>query len=130
MIVKRLASSLDRRRFRSVICLFRTGWLSDSCQQAGLPTHVLGIHGALDLGWARNFLRLMKSEQVSVIHAHEFTANVYGSLLGRLVGVPVVATVHGKNYYWEQPKRRIAYRFVSRAADMVAVSDNLKQFIV
>ena len=130
MIVKRLANALDREHFRSVVCLFRPGWLLDACQQAGLPTHIIDINGAFDVRWARNFLRLLKAERVELIHAHEFTANTYGTLLGRLAGVPVVATVHGKNYYAEQVKRRAAYRFTSRAARMIAVSEDLKRFAV
>lgn len=130
MIVRRLASSLDSNRYRSVVCLFRPGWLYDVCQQAGLPTYVLGIKGAFDLQWARAFASLLKAENIAVIHAHEFTANTYGTLLGKLANVPVVATVHGKNYYWEQAKRRIAYRFVGRTAKLIAVSQDLKQFVV
>jgi glycosyltransferase involved in cell wall biosynthesis len=130
MIVKRLAGALDPERFRSVVCLFRTGWLSEACEQASLPTHVIDINGAFDVRWARKFFHLLQAEQVVLIHAHEFTANTYGTLLGRLAGIPVVATVHGKNYYSEQGKRRTAYRFVSRAARMVAVSEDLKQFVV
>jgi glycosyltransferase involved in cell wall biosynthesis len=130
MIVKRLAGALDPERFRSVVCLFRTGWLSEACEQASLPTHVIDINGAFDVRWARKFFHLLQAERVALIHAHEFTANTYGTLLGRLAGIPVVATVHGKNYYSEQGKRRTAYRFVSRAARMVSVSEDLKQFVV
>lgn len=130
MIVKRLAGALDPERFRSVVCLFRTGWLSEACEQVGLPTHVIEINGAFDVRWAQKFLHLLQAERVALIHAHEFTANTYGTLLGRLAGIPVVATIHGKNYYSEQGKRRTAYRLVSRAARMVAVSEDLKQFVV
>jgi len=130
MIVLRLAASLDRSRFRSIVCLFRPGWLNDSCREAGLPTHVIKMRGALDFNWARNFARLVRQEEIAVIHAHEFTANAYGSLMGQILGVPVVATVHGKNYYTEKVKRRMAYRYASRVSRMVAVSEDLKQFIV
>jgi len=130
MIVKRLASSLDPERFRSIVCLYRPGWLYDASRDKGIPTSVIGINGALDLRWARAFAALVKKERVAVIHAHEFTANVYGSLMGQIIGVPVVATVHGKNYFAEQVKRRVAYRYVSRVSRMVAVSEDLKQFIV
>lgn len=130
MIVKRLASSLDPRRFRSIVCLYRPGWLYDASRDQGIPTSVIGINGALDLRWARAFATLVKKERVAVIHAHEFTANVYGSMMGQIMGVPVVATVHGKNYFADQLKRRAAYRYVSRVSRMVAVSEDLKQFIV
>lgn len=130
MIVKRLASSLDLIRFRSIVCLFRAGWLYDASHSAELPTSIIQINGAFDIRWARAFASLVRNERVEVIHTHEFTANVYGSLMGKMMGIPVVATVHGKNYFAEQVKRRVAYRYVSRAARMVAVSEDLKQFIV
>ena len=129
-IVKKLASSLDAGRFRSVVCLFRAGWLHDAVRDQGIPASIIGIDGALDFRWARTFAALVRRERVDVIHAHEFTANAYGSLMGRILSVPVVATVHGKNYFADQLKRRMAYRYVSRVSRMVAVSDDLKQFIV
>jgi glycosyltransferase involved in cell wall biosynthesis len=129
-IVKRLAPSLDSARFRSIVCLFRRGWLYDAVTAQGMPTSVIGMNGALDLEWVRAFRRLIRKERVAVIHAHEFTANVYGSLVGQITGVPVVATVHGKSYFTDQAKRRMAYRYVSRVSRMVAVSEDLKQFIV
>jgi glycosyltransferase involved in cell wall biosynthesis len=88
------------------------------------------MNGAFDLHWFRSLADLLRKEQVAAIHAHEFTANTYGTMLGKLVNVPVVATVHGKNYYWEQAKRRVAYRCVGRMSTMVAVSDDLRQFLV
>jgi glycosyltransferase involved in cell wall biosynthesis len=130
MIVKRLASSLDPTRFRSVVCLFRAGWLYDASLGAELPASIIQMNGAFDTRWARAFAALVRNERVEVIHAHEFTANTYGSLMGKILGVPVVATVHGKSYFVEQVKRRVAYRFVSRVSRMVAVSEDLKQFIV
>lgn len=129
MIVKRLATGLDPKRFRSVVCLFKSGWLAESCEQAGLPTYVVNINGAFDIRWATDFANLLKKEGVALIHAHEFTANVYGTLIGKLAGIPVLATVHGKNYYGDQLKRRMAYRFVARTGRMIAVSNDLKRFM-
>jgi glycosyltransferase involved in cell wall biosynthesis len=129
MIVSRLAGALDRSRFRSVVCLYWPGWLKEQCERQGIETHVLEIGGMFDFGWVRNACRLVRREGISLIHAHEFTGNTYGSLVAKLAGVPLVATVHGKSYYSEQCKRRLAYRAVSRVATMVAVSEDLKRFI-
>jgi glycosyltransferase involved in cell wall biosynthesis len=67
---------------------------------------------------------------VAVIHAHEFGANTWGTMAGRLARVPVVATVHGRSYYADRARRRLAYRVVSRAATMVAVSEDVRRFVV
>src|SRR3954469_7531341 len=89
MIVKRLACSLDPSRFRSVVCLFRPGWLHVASRDQGIPTSIIGINGAFDLQWARAFAALVRKERVAVIHAHEFSANTYGSWMGKRLGVPV-----------------------------------------
>lgn len=83
-----------------------------------------------DWRWALRFRRLLDEEHVDLIHAHEFDANVQGAIVAALTGIPLIATVHGKNYFWERLRRRLAYRWVSRRATMVAVSENLKEFIV
>jgi len=129
MIVSRLAGVLDRNRFRSVVCLYRPGWLKEQCERQSLDTHVLAINGMFDVQWVKNACQLVRRECVNLIHSHEFTGNAYGSLVATLCGIPLVATVHGKNYYWEQRKRRVAYRLVSRLATLVAVSEDLKRFI-
>ena len=128
-LVASLAAGLDASRFRSLVCLFRDGWLRDRCARLGLETHVVPIDKMLDLRWLRTFRRLLRDCGVGLIHAHEFGANTYGTLAGWLAGVPVVATVHGRSYYAERGRRRLAYRFVSRYAVMVAVSEDVKRFV-
>ena len=126
----RVAASLDPSRYRSVACLFRDGWLRERCEQAGIETHVLRLSGKLDLCWLRMFARLVRQHDVKLIHAHEFGANTYGAMAARLLGIPLVATVHGRYYYAEYATRRWAYRIVSHIATMVAVSEDVKRFLV
>lgn len=125
-----LASSLDLERYRPILCLFRSGWLQVRAEARGVRTYVIPTHGMTDWRWACQFKRLLEQEKVDLIHAHEFDANTQGAFVAVLTGVPIVVTVHGKNYFWEKLRRRLAYRWVSRNATMVAVSENLRQFIV
>ncbi|MEX5216050.1 MAG: glycosyltransferase [Nitrospiraceae bacterium] len=129
-IVCALAASLDRTRFRSLIGLFRPGWLKDQCESRGLRTYVFSSDGFMQWKWMRDCYRLIKQERVDVIQAHEFDAIVHGALVARIAGVPMVATIHGKHYFWEKRRRRWAYRWVSRYAKMVAVSEDLKRFVL
>ena len=129
-IVCALAASLDRSRYRSIVGLFRPGWLKDQCESRGLTTYVLPHDGFMQWKWMRDCYRLIKRERVDVIQAHEFDAIVHGALVAKMAGVPLVATIHGKHYFWEKRRRRWAYRWVSRSAQMVAVSEDLKRFVV
>jgi len=78
----------------------------------------------------RECYRLIREEKVDLIHAHEFDANVHGMVVSALAGIPMVATVHGRIYFWEKTRRRASYRLVSRYAQMVAVSEDLKHFLI
>lgn len=129
MLVSRIASGLDQARFRSHVGLFAPGWLKDRCEKESLPTVVLPMRSQWDVAWVARCCAVVRSQRVDLIHAHEFRANVYGAIVAKLCGVPLVGTVHGKNYYPDHVKRRMAYRWVSKTATMVAVSEDLRRFL-
>lgn len=129
-IVCALAASLDRSRYRSIVGLFRPGWLKDECEKRELPVHVFPNDGFMNWKWMLACYRLIKKERVDLIQAHEFDANVHGALVAKLAGIPLVATVHGKNRFYEKARRRWAFRLVSHMVQLVAVSEELKRFIV
>lgn len=121
---------MDPSKYRGVLCVFRPGWLQERSRSRGVPTYVIPTEGMTDWRWAYRFRDLLKDEHVDLIHSHEFDANVQGTAVATYLGIPLVATVHGKHYFWEKLRRRLAYRWVSRRATMVAVSEDLKRFIV
>src|SRR5690349_18404829 len=129
-VVSSIAAGLDASRYRSIVCLFRDGWLRERCERLGLETHIIQMRGAVDLVWLRQLRTLMREQAVAVMHAHEFGANTWGAMAGRVARVPVVATVHGRSYYADRARRRLAYRMVSRTATMVAVAEDVKRFVV
>lgn len=129
-VISSLAASIDLARYRPLLCLFRPGWLQEQSESRGVRTFVIPTQGMTDWRWALQFKRLLEQEKIDLIHAHEFDANTQGAFVAALAGLPMVATIHGKNYFWEKLRRRLAYRWVSRNATMVAVSEDLKQFIV
>ncbi len=128
-MISTLAAGLNQCEFQIMVGLFRPGWLQTECEARGVRTCVIPLGGPFNLQWFRACLRLLRREQVVLIHAHEFSAILCGWIVAMRAGVPFVATVHGKNYFWEKLRRRIAYRLVSRHGTVVAVSQDLKQFM-
>lgn len=124
-----LVDSLDRSRFRAVICLLKKGWLHDQLLARGHLTYVNPLHSTVDVRWVRRAMSLLKSERVDVMHAHEFYMNAYSALLAKLTGIPSVTTIHGKNYSSAKWYRRAAYRAVSRTTKMIAVSTGIADFL-
>jgi len=85
---------------------------------------------SFDIKWLFSLIGVMKTRKVDLIHAHEFAMNTYGSIASAVTKVPIITTVHGKNYYHDKWRRRVAYRFVSKQSTMVAVSADIKRFLI
>jgi glycosyltransferase involved in cell wall biosynthesis len=124
-----LVERLDAARYRSIVCLPYRGWLRTELESRGFETIVLPQRGVADVRWFSGVLQLIKEYRVALMHAHEFAMNTYGTLVSLVAGAPLIGTVHGKNYYPERWRRRVAYRWVARRAVMVAVSEDLKGFL-
>ena len=128
-MISTLAAALNQGQFRIIVGLFRPGWLQAECEALGVRTSVMPLAGRFNLQWFRACLQLLRRERVALIHAHEFSAILCGWIVATLARVPFVATVHGKNYFWEKLRRRVTYRLVSRHGTMVVVSQDLKRFV-
>jgi glycosyltransferase involved in cell wall biosynthesis len=68
----------------------------EGIRHVALPSSTRGRDPAADLRAARELYRVLGREHVDVLHTHNPKPGVYGRMVGRLVGVPVVVnTVHG-----------------------------------
>ncbi len=128
-VVISIIENLDKSRYRSLICLLSDGWLKRQLDKRQIETVVIPQPHSIDFPWLFRLYRLLKARCIHVMHSHEFATNVYASLVSKVTGIPVVTTAHGKNYYGDRLRRRMAYRFVARQSRMVAVSDDLKRFL-
>jgi glycosyltransferase involved in cell wall biosynthesis len=90
-----LVSGLDPRAFEPrVVCLLGDGPVADELRERGVPVEVLGL-GRLYapralLAAARSARRWRR--RVDVVHAYLVSANIFGTLAGRLAGVGAVVT--------------------------------------
>jgi len=115
--------------YRSEAALIRDSWLGTALRERGVPVTMLrdGHHGSL--GTLQDLLRIIRETRVAILHSHEFFMNTLGLVASGMTGVPLVATVHGRNYYADRFRRRAAYRLVARLARMVAVSEDVRLFL-
>jgi len=84
----------------------------------------LGRSAKLDVWVWTRLARFLRRERVHVLHAHKFGSNVWGTLMARMAGVPVVLAHEHTWSYDGQPLRRFLDReVVARAADrFIAIS--------
>lgn len=92
-----LLGRLDRRRYRSFAAVLGSGWLRDSVIDLGYEPLDTRTEGSLDLSYLKQLRDLVRTHRIDIIQTHLLTTAVYGSVAGRLAGVPVVSTFHGIN---------------------------------
>jgi glycosyltransferase involved in cell wall biosynthesis len=121
-----LATHLPRDRFEVVVATTRPtqGQLLDAVLDAGLRHVALERRHKLDPVGLGRLSDLLRREAFDVVHAHKFGSNVWGTLFGRLAGVPVViAHEHSWSYEGRPVRRIVDGQFIGRFADaFVAVS--------
>ncbi len=114
----------------SSVLLIKPGWLQQRLVDLGFPVVVEPLHRSFDPAWLYRVLKLIKEQQIDVIHSHEFAMNSHLAILAKAAGVRHVATVHGKKYYGDSKARRTIYRLVARLSGLVAVSEDIKSYLV
>lgn len=65
--------------------------------------------------------KLIREENVKLIHAHKLGSNIWGVALGKVFGLPAVSHVHGQVYNW---KNYVFNSFVGRlSSKLITVSE-------
>jgi glycosyltransferase involved in cell wall biosynthesis len=114
----------------SQVGLLKDGWVAAELRRHGAAPILFRLRRPLDpaLLWALG--RHVKRARVDLVHAHEFTMNVYGGVAAALAGVPAVGTVHGRGYYAEAGRRIAALKLaVGLGLVPVAVSSDIQRFL-
>lgn len=129
-IYAQVALGLDRARWRSVLAVPERDWLYHELERGGGSPRLLEARGSFNVRLLGAILRLVRRERVSLIHAHLFASGVYASLAGRLAGVPVVCTLHGRvDVEHGDPYLGAKLRILdSRRNRVVFVSDSLRRW--
>jgi glycosyltransferase involved in cell wall biosynthesis len=116
--------------FRSEAVLIRDRWLGAALRGRGVPVTILRYTSKRFAGTLRDLVTLIRTQKVAVLHTHEFFMNTLGLMASWLTGVPLVATVHGRNHYPDKARRRLTYRLVGEfAGRLVTVSEANKRFL-
>jgi glycosyltransferase involved in cell wall biosynthesis len=79
-------------------------------ENAGAQVKTLSVQSLYDLSAIPQLLAVLREEKVDVLHTHLSHANVLGGIVGRLAGIPVVATLHN---VWSLRTRTPSVRSIS-----------------
>lgn len=138
-----LAADLARKlsdRYRFVfLCLDALGPLEQPMRDLGCAVVNLQRAPGIDLSVARRMARVLREQNVGLVHAHQYTPFFYAAASRlppsrwSLQGPPILFTEHGRHYPdFRRPKRILANRclLLRRADRVTAVGHFVKRMLV
>ena len=121
-----IAAGMRDRGWTSRSVVLGPGWVLNGLQERALHYDIVETQGRFDVRYLWQLRSLVRRHGVELIHAHLFSPAVYASLVAALEHVPLVATFHGaSDVEYGGWSTRLRYRFISRRATIVCVSESL-----
>lgn len=95
-----LTKNLDRNKFTSELVITIEGdaevpEVAEHFKQSHGRVHSIKMKNRFDLSTVSSLAKLMKDEQVDIIHTHGYKSDIIGLLAARKAGVKIVMTPHG-----------------------------------
>ncbi|MBI4500748.1 MAG: glycosyltransferase family 4 protein [Gemmatimonadetes bacterium] len=86
------------------------GWLGKQLVGSGIEIDHFWLTRPFDPGCARELASSFHNQNIELAHSHEFSLAFYGAWAARLAGIPHMITMHGRQYYADRFRRRLALR--------------------
>lgn len=121
-LARTVAIKLDPARFDRVLCATRPTSAATlaSIEDAGVRVLELDRRSRTALADWLPLVAFLRNERVDVLHTHKFGSNLWGTVLGRLAGVPVVvAHEHTWSFEGQRMRRLLDREVIARAADVI-----------
>ncbi len=123
--------NIDKSRYAPIVCCIREkGVIGEEIENLGVAVISLGRKSKFfDLRVVRDLLKIIRGENIQLIHAHLYHANMYARIAAFFSKIPVVITEH--NIYSRYKfKRRIINRLLAKKTEVIiAVSETVKTYI-
>ncbi len=123
-----LAAGLDPKLYRSIVLVRGPGWLKDQLVERSVELYEENCKGSFNVRFLIFLIRLIKQQDVDLIHTHLLGSAVYGCLAAWFCRRPVVTTFHG-NVDVSSQERYLRAKFSiinSFANKVVFVSEKLQ----
>lgn len=91
-VVTSLSLGLDKTRYNVAVCslIGGEGRLADILRAHNVPIFALERSYKLDIRVLFDLVHLMRQQGTHIVHSHLYRAIVYGTLAGKLAGVPII----------------------------------------
>ena len=103
-VVLSLAKSYQQSGVSVAVLTFRSGWFTEQLDKENIPRHHIVSHFPFDVTLPFRIARLIRQENIQVLHSHLLDSNFYGGLAARIAGVRHLATEHGDVHHPQSTK--------------------------
>jgi len=140
-LVPNFARAYDKNQFElEVACLKEIDGnpIADDLAEMGVPVTVINSRNLRDAAAFRRLLIFIRQRGFDIIHTHLTYADIWGRIAGRIIGVPVVSTLHVEQYGGENVSaergraiEKLA-NFVRRnfGSFVISVSDSMRRSFI
>lgn len=129
-----LVKKLNRDKYMVMVAYLKgEGRLAEDFRNAGIEVFDLRMRNRMASGAVIRLYRLLKRENIKILHTHLIQADICGFLAGKMAGVPVIiSTKHNPD---EFRKRRsipvwLDGIFANRSDKIIAVSNAVRDFLI
>ena len=131
MIVE-IASSLSKQRFQStVVTLKPGGYLEQLCENKNLDYISVNMKSKLDFMAVFRLFKLIKNNNVDILHTYLFHANIIGRVIGKLCKVPVIFSGQRNIDLWRKNYHNFIDRLTSKfCSKIISNSSAGKKFLI
>ncbi|ACL73442.1 Glycosyltransferase-like protein [Thioalkalivibrio sulfidiphilus HL-EbGr7] len=128
------AETIDPTVCRIVVCAFDGGLqdgtsYEEEARRRGLLVERIHERRSLDARVLKQILDLVKKHDADILHSHDFRTDLFGLLAAKLLGKPLVSTVHG--WIANTPKGRLSTRLdqvlLRFSSHIISVSDETRR---
>ncbi len=99
-VIKNLIEGSDKTRFEmSVFCLEQPlGPFGEMLVEQGIEVSGLNRQPGFDISVIKKLRKHLKNNKIDVLHCHQYTPWVYGTLASQGLDIPIIFTEHGRFY--------------------------------
>lgn len=133
--VYELLKHLNREKFEALLfVLHQKGITNEVSMLAGLRVSGLGIRRIYDFRGIREgfkFAKFLKREKIDILMTYHFSSDIWGTVFGRLAGVPVIISNRRDEGFWRKAIHIRAYKLINRwVTKVIVVSNSVKRMVI
>ena len=127
---------MDRERFTPELLCLCKGPFAGLCREEGITTHEVVMRHKLDLATVAPIRRLIREQNIDIVHTHGVRANLVARMAGRAENVPVATTFHSVlRYDYSSSAEALVARALTRLTNnrtdtFIAISGAIKEDLV